>query len=338
MLMPYRVDFFGRDFTYHGWSLIQDPEIEFDYLTLDSSKIVIPSLKSVNRGWYAHITRGGKTVFDGIVSAVSDNGTTVEVSVKPLLSLLQIEVYKAASAYTGAAENFIASILNDVFVSNADTVERIPGFTISTTSSTSGVPLSLDDNFHDLYADIIIPALENGQIVVTMSLNPQTHELNCAIGKAPPTAIKVAADVKGIIDKSFSFRDDYGSVNKVIVYNEENESQNAIFYATDYAAPTVRKIVKIRLSDGDVWLDKAQEAANKELEKRDFDNMIELSFPVDFKLVPDVAIGQEMNVYHDGKKYVSFLTGIKEADGIITLTCGSVRIDLTKILTLEGRK
>lgn len=336
MPMPYRVEFFDRDFTYQGQSVISAPALEYDYLTLDASKITLPGSVTVLRSWYALIKQNG-TVFSGVVTATESDGRTTTVSIAPLVSLFSFPFVKAPTAYTGGIEAYIAGILRDNLVTTVDTVERIPGLTVTAATTTTGVPLPLEGYIHDFWADIAIPALEGGQIVIGAALDVQNHEIECVIAKAPTAPVKINADQKGIIDKSFSFRDDYGEINKVIVINKDTPTQTATYYAADYAAPTVRKVVEISLSSGDVWATKAKEAADKELERKAFDNSIELKFADGYKLIPAVEIGQKVDVYHAGRVYTSFLTGIKRAGGITTLTCGSVRLDLTKILKMEGK-
>lgn len=336
MPMPYKVDFFDRNFNYQGWSLMADPELVFDYLTLDVSKLTLPNSLSIQRGWYAHITESGKQKWQGVVTAVSATEKNTTVSIKPLLSLFDTSVITSANNNT-SAEQYIADILTDVFISNTDTAETIPGLEISVNSNTPNIQLASEEETQKVY-DVIVLALEKAQIVVDAIFKPSQKKIFVAIEKATDHIVKINADAPGIIDSSFSFRDDYGQINKVIVYNKDKISQTAIFYAEDYAPPTVRKITSVSVGEDEAFSAKAKEAADKELEKKDFDNCIELIFPSGYKLIPDIDIGQETEIYHNGIKYTSFLTARElSKDSIVTLTFGSVRLDLTKILKLEGK-
>lgn len=336
MPMPYKVDFFDRDFNYQGWSLMADPELIFDYLTLDVSKLTLPNSLPIQRGWYAHITESGKQKWQGVVTAVSSTEKNTSVSIKPLLSLFDTTVITAANNNT-SAEQYIADVLTDVFISNTDEAEKIPGLEITVNSNTAGIQLTSEEETQKVQ-DVIVAALEKAQIVVNAVFKPSQKKIFVTIEKAINTIVKINADAPGIIDRSFSFRDDYGQINKVIVYNKDKVSQTAIFYADDYAPPTVRKITSVSVGEDETFSEKAKEAADKELEKKDFDNCIELMFPSGYKLIPDISIGQEAAIYHNGIKYTSYLTGREiSKDSIITLTFGSVRLDLTKILKLEGK-
>lgn len=335
MPMPYKAEFFDRDLNYQGWSLMADPEMIFDYLTLDVSKLTLPNSLPIQRGWYVHITESGKAKWQGVVTAVSATEKNTSVSVKPLISLFDTTVMTTVNNNL-SAEQYIADILTATFINNSDTVEVINGLEILVNSNTTGVQLATEEETQKIH-DVIVSALEKAQIVVNAEFKPSQKKIIVNIGTATATIVKIDADAPGIIDKSFSFRDDYGQVNKVIVYNKDKVSQTAVFYSEDYEPPTVRKITSVSVGDDETFSEKAKEAADKELEKKDFDNCIELSFPSSYKLIPDIEIGQEVNVYHSGKMYTSFLTGRQlSKTGIITLVFGSVRLDLTQILKMEG--
>ena len=336
MPMLYRIDFFNREFEWKGYSLMPDPDLSFDYLTLDPFKTNLPGVLPIERGWYVHITSSAKKPYQGIVSAVTDDGKSTSVSVKPLLSLFDIDVITTEDNLL-SAERYIADIITDVFVDSSDAVERIPGLSVSTLSDTANVFLASDSDTQNLH-DVIIRALENAQITVSVDFKPMSKEILVCIKKNNSPAIKINADVAEVIDKTFSFRDDYGTVNKVIVYNKDDISERAIFYADDYAPPAVRKITSVSLGSDDTFSDKAQEAAEKELAYKDFDNCIELKYSTNCKLLPDISIGQEANVYHSGAMYTSFLTGWEISKDTTTLLFGSVRLDLTKILKLEAKR
>lgn len=74
--------------------------------------------------------------------------------------------------------------------------------------------------------------------------------------------------------------------------------------------------------------------ANKAFTKSKYRNLIEFTvFEDDAILTPTkLKAGQEVEVIHKGKSYNSILTGIKRARGLVTLTFGTIRLELTKIL------
>lgn len=334
MQMPYKVEFFDRSYEFKGWSQMSTPELIFDYLSLDVSKLTLPGSLPVQRGWYAHITQAGVQKWQGVVTAVSATEQNTTVSIKPLLSLFDTTVLTTANN-DKSAEQYIADLITSTFISNTDTVEVIDGLEVTANSNTANIQLAADEDTQEVQ-DVITSALEKAQIVVDCEFLPAKKKISVNIGKADSAVVKIDADAPGIISKSFSFRDDYGQVNKVIVYNKDNLSQTATFYADDYSPPTVRKVVSVSISGDDTFAKKAKEAADKELEGKDFDNCIELSFPSDYKLIPGISIGQEVEIYHEGVRYTSYLTGHEVAkDGTNTLIFGSVRLDLTKILKMR---
>ena len=139
-----------------------------------------------------------------------------------------------------------------------------------------------------------------------------------------------------ITDQKFTLRDDWGSVNKVIIYNSGNLSQRQTFYASDYAAPTVQRVAEVSVGDGETFATVAREKSAELMRKADNDNLIELTFRTTDRIIPDISIGRRVRILKSGKEYHSILTGYTINGGMKTYIFGGVRVDLSKRLKLKG--
>lgn len=338
MQIPFKAEFFDRDYNFMLFSVISEPEISIDYFTLDKSSISIPGLPSISRGWYCRIAQGTDVIYQGTVTSVTQDKSITKVQLLPLIAMFDVQVYRDRTTYTKRnLEQWIGEIIYQNFGDSGDSVQNISGLAIIIDSSTSGIALNLKDNIHDFWTDIAKKAMESGKIAISCSMNPQSKAFDVTIKSFADTPeITLEADLPNVISQNFTFRDDQGSANKCLIINKDNESQQATFYADDYTSPTVWKIETVQVGDDETFSEAAENKASELLKKSDFDNLIELQYRADDKIVPEVEIGQPCRIIKNGVQYHSVLTGIIRKSGQRTLVFGSIRVDLTKILKLKG--
>ena len=338
MPTPYKAEFFDRNFDFKFFSVISEPQIKTDYLTLDKSSITVPSLAEISRGWFCHVTCGKDVVFQGTVASVNQSKNTTVIQLSPMISLFDVQVYKDRNTYNKTnLEGWIADIITENFINSGDSVQNITGLTVTASTVTNGIALNLTDNIHDFWSDIAVKAIENAKIAISCSFDPQIKAVTAVIKSyADQSEITIEADLPNVIDQYFSLRDDWGSTNKCVIINKEDESQQLSFYADDYTAPTVCKIEMITVGNDETFQDAAKDKADELLKKSDFDNLIELQFRSSDRIIPDIEIGRPCRIIKNGTVYHTVLTGITKKSGFKTLIFGGVRIDLTKILKLKG--
>lgn len=338
----YKAEFFDRSFTFRLFSVIDSEKLELhmDYLTLEKTTITIPSIAVIERGWLCHITNGSKVVYQGTVASVSQSRNATTVQLSPMIALFDVQVYKNRSTYNDSKTNlegWMAQILTQTFIQSGDSVQNIPGLTVTATTATNGIALNLKDNIHDFWKDIARKAIENGKIVIVCEFDPQLHTVSVTISShAGDSELTIEADLDNVIDQRFTLRDDWGSVNKCIIINQDNESETATYYASDYAAPTVYTIQTVSVESGKTFAQVSKDKADEVLRKSDFDNLIELSFRANDKMLPVLMIGQPVRIIKKGTVYHTVLTGYTIKDDTRTLIFGGIRTDFTKILKLKG--
>ncbi len=346
MQTAYKLEVFGQDIVFKDKAVLGTPEINFDYLTLESSKLIIKKI-NVAKGDYIHITDfSGSVVYQGIVKDAGGDKDTSEINVAPLLSIFDVKAsFDRTDLETVSLEAFVASIINDLYLDNDDDLQNITGLSVEVLSNTYGATIGLEKNIEELYT-IITSALMAYGIIVTPVLYPQTKELKVTIGTATATAIKIEADLDNVTERKFVIGDGYGAVNKLTLINQDDESQQITFFLhmdgtvstadTDRVTPVFASFEYIGSNDFET---NAESRAVKTLSPQQYNNLIELQYSIGDKLIKasSVAIGTPANIISGGNAYRSILTGFDKFGDAIRLVFGIVRIDIHKKLILEKR-
>ena len=334
----HKAEFFNRTFDFMFFSVIQEPEIVFDYMTLDKTSIVIPGIADISRGWYCHITQGARVVFQGIVSGVDTGKSVTTVQLSPMIALFDFEFYRDRKTYNNNktdAESFLRSAILDTFAGD-DTVQNIPGLNVTAATHTDGVDFNLKDNVHAFW-DLARKAIKSHTIAINCDFDPMAKNVTAVIANySAESEITIDSDLPDISDRKFSLRDNYGSVNKAIIYNAKNSAQSKTFYASDYAAPVIQRVAEVTVEDGGNFESAAREKAAELLRKSDADDLIELTLRQDDRIIPDMRIGQPVRILRQNTAYHTVLTGYTVKGGTKMLVFGGIRVDLTKILKLKG--
>lgn len=336
----YKAEFFDTSFNFKYWSKIAEPEFVYDYLTLDKTVIVIPGVADIRRGWYCHITRESSSapVWQGFVSGVDTTKSTTSVQISPLVALFDFEFFYNRKTYNDNktdVEGWLRSAILGAFA-GGDSVQNIPGLTVTAATHTDGVDMNLKDNIHQLW-DLARKIIQNNRIAIDCGFDPQAKTITVVIrNHSVESEITIEADLENITDQKFTIRDNWGDVNKVIIYNADNLSQSQTFTATDYAAPVVQRIAEVTVGEGETFANVARVKAAELMRTSDADNLIELTFRAADRIIPDIGIGRGVRILKAGKEYHSVLTGYSLKGGMKTYICGGVRIDLSKRLKLKG--
>lgn len=340
----YKLEIFQRDFTFRSFSPIEEPEISVDYLAMEKVKVIAVKGTAL-KGDYASVTDGaGTTIYQGIVDDVETDDTGTTITLKPLISMFDTDVYFDRST-SGTLETFIAGIIQSNFIDSGDVLQDVTGMTVQITSTTAG-KLNLKDNIHS-FMEIITKSLTAYGIVVTIELFPQEKAIRVIVGKATRKVV-VEADLAGITEKTILIGDSYGQLNKLTVINKNDESQTATYYLhtdgtvstddTDRITPVFFSSDFVSPETAEEFEDEAYSAAYDALAPQQYDNLIELSAPHGSRILDtSMPIGTEARIITGGASYTSMLTGYEKSGGTTRLIFGVVRADLTKRLLMERR-
>lgn len=338
----YLIEIFENDFTYRSSIQVGRPKLEIDYLDLVKNKIKVPII-DVETGDFIKIT-SKYTSISGIVTNHEDDRKKTTITFKDFMSLFDVKVLVDPTLLdTISFEYFLKGIIEDTFVNNSDTLQNITGLSVSVTSGTTGTIIDLDSNIVNLYDDIVYYAFITYNIVVNFNLDFQAKKVVCTIGKNSATTRVIEAELPNIIDKNIDLGIEKESTNKLIIVNEDDESEKIIYFLhTDDSIsttdenriePVIPETVYASASGTKTFADVALEKATATLTATKYNNLIELETTNGDDLVKtrDLAIGQNVSIINDGKSYTTVLTG-KKIDDTTTLIFGAVRKELTKKL------
>lgn len=383
-MKPYNVEIFNRQFELLAHTNVDDVAIDYDYLKPNESEITlrltgfydtfaaqaainenvnmmkalsVPELEglmdNVGVGAYIRMQRDDTDIF-GVITSV----TTAE---DKLLTNLGIQPFPAAIFNTEilfdtnnqgsvALETVIANQITASWISNSDTLQNIPGLTVTTTSSTTtwGMNLKSDtEGMHhcviDFYDVLIRRALEEYGIAIETTVDWANDSINLSIGKVSGTQT-IEADLPNVFAQTFLINESSKNTNKLVVYDTTNYTTTRTYYKhtdgsydttnNDRLYPVVREVQATAAEEGGTFADAADSAAASVFGEVTYNNLIEITCLHDDELIrpKELKIGNVVSVIHDGVSYGSIMTGYQLSNNIITLVFGSIRADLTKLI------
>lgn len=349
----YNLEVFTDQFEYVAFDLIDDRQtIDLDYLTYNAYTITT-RLNEAQKGYFVRITKDNEHVASGYIADVQPGKTTQEISIKPLQSLFDAEVF-----YTPVTDciTWLATNIQAAFMSNSDMLQNRP-ITLTYTPSATALPLT-GFNLHTEVniLSVIISALKTYGVVCEMALDVTNKRITVNIAQQTATQT-IEAQLDNVIETSVTLGDSYGSLNKMIIRKTDKDSGESlgdyIFYLhlngaidqndTNRIYPVFWDLETMETEDDQTaaeWLQKATARAKEVLTPAKYDNEILLTYKADDMLTHplDVEIGTITSIYFDNDIYESILTGKTIAGQKITLIYGVVRTDLTKKIAMRNRE
>lgn len=343
----YKAEFFDRNFNFQCVHHIsEDTLINMDYLVLDTSTLTVKGRTKTAKGSYVHISG---IDFDGIVVDVQPAKDTVTISVKPLMSIFEVDVF--SGTVTDAAA-YLFDEITAYLISNTDTLQNLP-IQLTNSAPATGRPLILAEDISRL-TDIMATALVTYQIAVDCKLDMNNRQIVAEI-KQVSNEKTIEADLDNIIDKQITIGDSYGSCNKAYIRKLSTDNSTGtvsvmdivpFFLHTDgtVSAQDTDRILPVfwtldSMENSDDWNRKALAKAAELFASRKYDNEILLTYRSDDRLIfpKNLQIGTIAVIRTESKNYISILTGKAYSAGTIQLIFGAVRVDLTKKIKMDRR-
>ena len=347
MPKAYRAEFFDNDLNLLAWAEIGSNPIAFDYIALEGTTIQTKkTLGNVSTLNLCRIVSEDGQRYAGIVDAVTSDAISTTITIKPMLTLLDVTCYfDRTKLHSVSLERFIADILESLYA-GSDALQNFTGFRTVTTSKTTNAKLNLKDNVHNLY-DILTTALKKYGVVIEMDFDPAKKVVEATVGVVKDKRWFIEADLPGCMDVNVNFSDGLDGMNKLTLVNKRDESQKAVYYLHPDGKVDTRntdRITPVKFGyeyiDEDDFPSGAEEKAFDALKPQKYDNLIELTVRADNLLVrwKDHTIGEPATIWYKGGCYKSVFTGWTDREESATLTFGAVRLELTKKLILERRR
>ena len=364
----FNAEIFSRsDLSFLERYLVYEPQVSFDYLTLDASDISVVNSDEdtgINPGDYVRVIEleDGKCVFCGIVQSVEWSRRTrsvMTVSAVPLLTLLDVPLFRVDWTTEGETlEQFLSHAVADVYQNSGDPCQNLSGLEICTSGETAEWSLPTLEDAHDSgdsaqsinLWDLFLDAFEKYEIAAEMELLPQEKAIRLEL-KTVTEEVTIEADADYILDKSIVIGSDYGEVNKMIYYHSSAPEEQMVCYlysdgtiGTDAEhelriTPVVWNYSGITPEKEDGFLQAAEEAAENYFTGTRYRNEIKLTFAGQNRLLqPEtLKIGTTADIISGGRHYRSILSGWELSGRKTVLVFGSVREELTKKMILERK-
>lgn len=365
-MQQFNVDIFDRSMSFVDNAVIDATSIDDDYVSASLNIVEIPSTQLVENGQFIRL-QNKDYYFFGLITEVSPGEFATRIGFKSFLTVFDEEVlFDTNWQGTGRAatrptlETVIRNFISDTYINPSDTYQSLPLVVNIDATITEALDWSFGirpekDTSHyavaNLYSDVIVRAIKEYGIAITVEPVFYDHKIHLTITKRP-TPFKISADQNNVVVKTLKYSDKNVGINKLIVYNADNYNQSLTFYVhpdktwnttnSNRITPVVRgiKLVTPQESTVDSFVEAATEAAYSELSSSSWDNCIELEvYADDVNITPmELYIGQVVEVYYKGASYKSILTGRVLDGDKITLIFGSERIEYTKRRKLNGGK
>lgn len=349
----YNIEFFDNNFVFVDSTTISPCSYRYDYMAMEPSVIELPVI-SCERGNYISITDNLSGIkYWGFVSSVERMSDSLQISVYPLLEKLDITSYLDRNEiFDTSVENYIATLIKQMYVNNSDTEQNIKGLEVNVLSSTAG-SLNLKDNIHNIY-DLAIRALKKYQIFIAFDVQISNKKVVCNIRRASNAVPTIEADLENIMNPSLNFRDTHEMVNKVFIYGsypEDNQNYGTTLSTVYYMQPNGKitknptaRIVPVIWSTKELEImedfeREARDLAYDTLYREELDNYIAFDVSRNDTVVrlSNYEVGQFVDIIKDGKIYRSMYTGFESGAESIRLLFGAVRTEYTKQLAMERR-
>lgn len=384
-MKPFNVEIFNREFELLAHTNVDDIKIDYDYLKPNDSELVIrltgfydtfaaqaviddnnggllkamsiPELEglmdAVGVGAYIRLQRDDTDIF-GVITSVTtaDDQLLTKLGIQPFpAAIFSTEIlFDTDQQGTVALETVIANQITASFINSSDTIQNIPGLSVTTTSSTTswGMNLKSDtEGMHhcviDFYNVLIRRALEEYGIAIHTSVDLQNDTIDLTIGKVVGTQT-IEADLPNVFAKTFLINESSKNTNKLDVYDTADYTTVRTYYKhtdgtydttnNNRLYPVVREIGTATADEDNTFIVNADAVAASVFGEVTYNNLIEIKCLYDDALIlpMNLDIGSVVTVIHEGNAYTSIMTGYELEDNVINLIFGSIRADLTKLL------
>ena len=344
----YKIEIFDETLAFRSAAAIDDSnEIEEDYLADQAYSIAVQMIPA-QKGWIVHITDDGRTVADGLICDVQqDTLYTVSLSIKPLTSLLDCQVF--VDGPIADVDAWLAQQIEACYITNPDVLQRRP-LAIDVLQDHPARPLQVPgDKSTVKLSDIARRALLTYSVVCHWRLDLRERLIRLNITRVE-TSQKLEADLDNVIARSVVLGSSYGSTNKLLLRkirtNQDTGTkavlgQNAYYLHADGSVDqtNANRITPVfwtldELEECDTWDADARQKAEEALCPEQYDQCIELSYRINDTLLEplSIPIGTNTQIAMAGNVYRSILTGRRMADNVATLIFGAVRVEITKRL------
>lgn len=346
----YRIEVFDRNtLGFKCFAEATTPDIYIDALVSSDSTLTCKGAIDCKRGDFAQVRIDGSVYYQGIIADLSVGSSTTEITLHQLIDLLNTQVFADVSLLTSQSiETWMTDLLTKTF-NGSDESEKLPGFTITTQSSTSGTHAASDNGIYNLY-ELALYFFKIYGVMFDLSFDFNTRAVQMVMRSIPSSVMRLDMRVSDVAEYEIENSQASDTPNKVIIRNQDDQSQEATYYwhPTDFSGtidtdstanrvvPVVTQCEAVQVEEGQSFTAAAYARAEEILYATRYDDLIRVQIKAESKLINDWEIGQLYTLYDGENSYNTILTGIHTINMLyIELTFGYVRKRLTQILKMR---
>lgn len=243
-MKQFNVEIFDEEFNYLFNACVDTVKYKEDYLDPEKAKVILACDNTIDSNSILRMKRDGEE-YVGIVSDVKskDDGTT-EVTFTSVEALFDRDIIIDVDAITGTMEEYIKARIDELYVTNSDTSQRLP-INVTAVTSTSSWAFDYDiENepdedeeapetlvaFINILDDLIIPGFTKYGIVLQWEFDFNNKVININITKNTADEITIESDLPNIIDRTITIRKVKKRINKVNIWNSQDFERTTTYY------------------------------------------------------------------------------------------------------------
>lgn len=351
----YRIDIFRRkDMAFKSFSEIDVPRCETDALVQVESTCTAPAHLSLSAGDFAQIRRNGELFYQGIVKDWNYNGIKTEIILVQMSNLLETEAFANVKLLkTQTIETWFGNLLTSLFdITSSDASEQLPGFTLTSSSSTNGTYTASDNGSYRLF-DLAVSFFKVYGVVLEISFDAHQKQVMFHFRNVSSTVYKAKLNNSDVSSYEIESASETERPNKVIIKNANDTSQVRTYYwhendfsgtvdtngSYDRTLPVVTQCETVTPQQDETFADAAYDRAHDILYATRYDDLIKAEVRAESTLInTDSKIGQLFLLYDGNTEYKTMLTGKRLINNaMVEMTFGFVRKRLTEILKMRAR-
>lgn len=327
MTYIHKMNFFDKQYNVvdFGFIDLSNEEIAEDYLSLSSNIFTFPKILNIMQGHFAICGE-----FQGVVTSVAYIDDKTEVTIAPLLSLLDVDILYPTSESDVIL--MLTSLINRAY--GSDVTTRLTGILIEDNTTQSYFDSSFVEaelpavvNIYDL----IIKLFKQYEVYINIEINIVAKTITFSFNR---NAVQVIARLEKPIVLDYELVISAQSKGITTVFCIWSEQPNTIIsnYALEKKTALGKPHYIFVSAETEEEFERLADIQSDEITSIDGDNYITATVEVDSLVFPPLNIGKRVKLLHRGVAYDTVVTKKVSQGGAVTYTFGNVRLNLTDIL------
>lgn len=330
-----RLEVFDREYGFVDKAAVTFTKYEYDYIAIGDMTITASKILKASKRDFIILTTANNKI-QAYITALEYGKSTTILKCRPLIGLLDMEVYCNTAQLPETIEAYLQKLITDTFITNTDPLEAIPGFTVQCITQTPRTT-TLTECIVNIYNEAI-EALKADEIILDMQINIQKKQIQCRIGKPQADIKTIECQLPNIITASVTVKSTGVSFNKVTVIDDKTDQKYTFYQEISgnvTTAPKSRVLpvisTTVKAMTGEDFYKSAYDTAYKQMFKQDYNHYIKVEVAEgDSRIrIDNFSIGQQVRIIKDNTEYISVYTGYKW-EKTITFFFGLVRTEYTK--------